>query len=208
MQETEPTPERAPDPWQRLADWRVRAEGTAEELDELADIVTLPLASWVATRIGSAMASPEDVVQSIIARLIEKRGKIPTGVAECRRFVFATARRVLLEFFRETERMRQIVPLSSSSSSSGVPDLEASWVSISKTKMRDEGVGRLVEALKTLDPVDRDILMRMKLEGETSETVGRRHGLSATNVRNRLSNAMVELRRLLADLDVTVFFPE
>lgn len=210
MQETDSSPERAPDPWQRLAAWRQADRGTADELDELALIVTLPVASWVATRIGAAMTTTEDVVQSTIARLIEKRTKIPTEPEACRRFLFAMARRVLLEFFRETEKLRQIVPLHGpdTSSSRAGQDFASSWSSASKTKMREDGVDRLIAALRTLDEVDRDILMRMKLEGESSASVGQRHGLTDGAVRMRLKKALERLRDQMSDMDLNDFFPE
>jgi len=132
----------------------------------------------------------EDLLQDVYVRIYEAALKeIPDRP---RKFVFATARNLLIDRARRT----QIIPIEA------MPDLDVLDIALDVPSpernaiARDE-LRRLQEALDRLPPRNREAVVLARIEGLTGREISQRMGLAEATVSHHLSNGIAALADML-----------
>lgn len=136
---------------------------------------------YVSRRVAPGDA--EDVVQSVMVKLLEHRDDI--GRDSVRAWLFAVTRNAVAEHYR---RLRPAVDLDSFGD---VPEREGADPS-------ERAIGGLTDCLqpmlRTLPAADADVLRRIDLEGESQVTLAGALGVPASTLKSRVQRARAKLR--------------
>lgn len=174
-----PPPDPQPDT-ARLA--REISAGELKRFDELYERISPALFAWARLKLLRELRSvvdPQDVVQEVWIRALEIFPRFDAGRAEFRPWLFSVAKRVLMEATRRHRAARHRPRAAGGTAAMFALDqVPESVTGISTRLARDESIGRFVEAVQDLEPVDRQILVHFGLEGLTGEEVAKRVGVS------------------------------
>lgn len=136
---------------------------------------------YVARRVNPGDA--DDVVQSVMVKLLERRGDI--GPDSVRAWLFAVTRNAVTDYYRQR---RPSVDLDS------FGDVPA----INNADPTDRTIGELTDCLEpmfgTLPDADADILRRIDLGGEAQTTLAASLGIPLSTLKSRVQRARLKLR--------------
>jgi RNA polymerase sigma-70 factor, ECF subfamily len=136
---------------------------------------------YVARRVTPGDA--DDVVQSVMVKLLERRGEIDGG--SVRAWLFAVTRNAVAEYYRQR---RPSVDL----------DSFGDVAEVDETDPAERTVGQLTDCLDpmlgTLPDSDADLLRRIDLEGEAQTALAASLGIPLSTVKSRVQRARVKLR--------------
>lgn len=141
------------------------------------------LRAFIRRRVGSD-ADADDLLQDVLARLVERRNEISGGSIPA--WLFTVARRAIVDRYRAR------------GGAAGVREADAA--------MADEGHGPTRELAACLEPMlmlldddDRALLRRVDMDGESQAEIARRLGVSVSTVKSRTQRARSRLRTALTD---------
>lgn len=134
------------------------------------------LREFVRRRIPSGV-DPEDVVQDVLLRLVERADGVPPGKVQA--WALTTARRAIVDLLRR----RRPVPLEEAPAAPGEDDLD-----------RTELAGCLRPMLDQLDADDRWVLGQVDAAGRSQAELARELGVAASTVKSRVQRARQRLR--------------
>jgi RNA polymerase sigma-70 factor, ECF subfamily len=132
----------------------------------------------------------EDLTAETFLKLIRSARRYDPAQGSARAWILAVARNVLRDWARRG-RLRHYVPLGN------LFDLESDAPSPEERLLREEEIGRLLDAVATLSAAERELIgLRYGSELDTAEVAGLL-GISEGNVRTRLWRALTRLRAAL-----------
>jgi RNA polymerase sigma-70 factor (ECF subfamily) len=132
----------------------------------------------------------EDLTAETFLKLVRSAGRFDPAQASPRTWILAIARNVLRDWGRR-QRLRQYVPLGN------LHDLVSDAPSPEERLLREEEVGRLLDAVATLPAADRELIGLRYGSGLDSAEVAGILGISEGSVRTRLWRALRRLRGTL-----------
>ena len=132
----------------------------------------------------------EDLTAETFLKLVRSAARFDPSQASPRTWILAIARNVLRDWGRR-RRLRQYVPLGN------LHDLVSEAPSPEERLLREEEVGRLLDAVATLPPADRELIGLRYGSGLDSAEVAGILGISEGSVRTRLWRALGRLRGVL-----------
>lgn len=139
------------------------------------------LRAYVARRV--AVADADDIVQSVMMKLIERRGDI--GPDSVRAWLFTVTRNAVAEYYRQH---RPGIDLDS------LGDIAEADV----TDPADRTIGALTDCLepmlRTLDRADAQVLRRVDIEGVPQIELAGTLGLPLSTLKSRVQRARTKLR--------------
>jgi RNA polymerase sigma factor (sigma-70 family) len=157
-------------------------------MDQLARALQLPaLQGYVAKRLGSEAA--EDLLQDVFVGLAQS-GRRPTRGVSLNLYVRGAARHQIFHRFEKSARERELfVPLQAAA------EARAEGEALDRLLARERR-RILVERLRELTPLQREILRRFYFAGEAHEDIERELGITPTRFRLQKSIALRRLRAL------------
>jgi RNA polymerase sigma-70 factor, ECF subfamily len=136
---------------------------------------------YVARRVNPGDA--DDVVQSVMVKLLERRGDI--GADSVRAWLFAVTRNAVAEYYRQH---RPSIDL----------DSFGDVVKDDSTDPADRTIGDLSDCLEpmfgTLPNADADLLRRIDLQGEAQTELAASLGVPLSTLKSRVQRARIKLR--------------
>lgn len=133
----------------------------------------------------------EDLTAETFLKLVRAAGQFDQRKGSARAWILTIARNVLADW-RRRARLRQYVSLGT------MHDLVCDAPSPEERLLREEAVGRLLDAVATLPEADRELIgLRYGSELDTAE-IAQTLGISEGNVRTRLWRVLRRLRGVLA----------
>jgi RNA polymerase sigma-70 factor (ECF subfamily) len=136
---------------------------------------------YVARRVNPGDA--DDVVQSVMVKLLERRGEIDAG--SVRAWLFTVTRNAVAEYFRQR---RPSVDLDSFGD---VPEAD-------RVDPAERAIGELTDCLepmlRALSESDGELLRRIDLEGEAQTELAASLGIPLSTVKSRVQRARTKLR--------------
>jgi RNA polymerase sigma-70 factor (ECF subfamily) len=136
---------------------------------------------YVSRRVNAGDA--DDVVQTVMVKLIERRGEIDGD--SVRAWLFAVTRNAVAEYYRQ---QRPLIDL----------DTFGDIAQTDKTDPADRAIGNLSDCLdpmlKTLDSSDADLLRRIDLEGGAQTDLATSLGMPLSTLKSRVQRARTKLR--------------
>ena len=172
------------------------ASEDGERFADLYQRVAPAIYAWASLRVGSGLKSvldPEDVVQEVWCRALDRFETYDAQRASFRTWIFAIANNVLLESFRRIRRPSGLAGASAVLTVSEIPD-EAT--SVSQRVARDESLRALIAHVTELEPDDRELLIYHGLEGLRHEDVAQLLSISADAAAKRWQRLLTRLRGL------------
>jgi RNA polymerase sigma-70 factor (ECF subfamily) len=139
------------------------------------------LRAYVARRVATGEA--DDIVQSVMVKLIERRGEI--GPGSVRAWLFTVTRNAVAEYYRQH---RPGIDLDS------VGDIAEA----DNEDPADRTIGALTDCLepmlRTLDESDADVLRRVDIEGVPQTALAESSGVPLSTLKSRVQRARTKLR--------------
>jgi RNA polymerase sigma-70 factor (ECF subfamily) len=132
----------------------------------------------------------EDLTAETFLKLVRSARRFDPTQGSPRTWILAIARNVLRDWGRR-QRLRQYVPLGN------LHDLVSDAPSPEERLLREEEIGRLLDAVATLPPADRELIGLRYGSGLDSAEVAETLGISEGSVRTRLWRALRRLRGVL-----------
>lgn len=125
----------------------------------------------------------DDVVQTVMVKLLERRGEIDAD--SVRAWLFTVTRNAVAEYYRQHR------PSIDLDSFGDVPDTDA-------RDPADRAIGNLSDCLdpmlRTLPDSDADLLRRIDLEGEAQTDLAASFGIPLSTLKSRVQRARTKLR--------------
>jgi RNA polymerase sigma-70 factor (ECF subfamily) len=132
----------------------------------------------------------EDLTAETFLKLVRSAGRYDPAQGSARGWILAIARNVLRDWGRR-DRLRQYV------TGGNLLDLASEGPSPEERLLRQEEIARLLDAVATLPPADRELIgLRYGSELDTAEVAGLL-GISQGSARTRLWRALGRLRAAL-----------
>jgi RNA polymerase sigma-70 factor (ECF subfamily) len=132
---------------------------------------------YVARRVNPGDA--DDVVQSVIVKLLERRGDI--GPDSVRAWLFAVTRNAVAEYYRQHR-----------------PQIDIDTFGDVAAKEEHDPIGELTDCLdpmlRTLPAADAEVLRRVDLEGEAQTTMAAALTIPLSTLKSRVQRARTKLR--------------
>jgi RNA polymerase sigma-70 factor (ECF subfamily) len=132
----------------------------------------------------------EDLTAETFLKLVRSAGRFDPARASPRTWILAVARNVLRDWGRR-QRLRQYVALGN------LHDLVSEAPSPEERLLREEEVGRLLDAVATLPAADRELIGLRYGSGLDSAEVAELLGITEGSMRTRLWRALGRLRGML-----------
>jgi RNA polymerase sigma-70 factor, ECF subfamily len=136
---------------------------------------------YVARRINPGDA--DDVVQSVMVKLLERRGEIDAD--SVRAWLFTVTRNAVAEYYRQHR------PLIDIESFGDIAEVDG-------TDVADRAIGNLSDCLdpmlRTLPVADTDLLRRIDLHGEAQTDLAASLGIPLSTLKSRVQRARTKLR--------------
>ena len=136
---------------------------------------------YVARRVN--LGDADDVVQSVMVKLLERRGEIDAD--SVRAWLFTVTRNAVNEYYRQHR------PSIDLDSFGDVPETDA-------TDPADRTIGNLSDCLdpmlRMLPESDADLLRRIDLQGEAQTDLAPRLGIPLSTLKSRVQRARAKLR--------------
>lgn len=136
---------------------------------------------YVSRRVNPGDA--DDVVQSVMVKLLERRGEI--GPESVRAWLFTVTRNAVAEYYR---RYRPGIPL----------DAFGDLAEITNLDPADSTIANLSDCLdpmlRMLSESDADVLRRIDLKGEAQTTLAAALGVPLSTLKSRVQRARTKLR--------------
>ena len=132
----------------------------------------------------------EDLTAETFLKVVRFADRFDRAKGHPNAWIFTIARNVLRDW-RRRARLRRHVPVG------GMYDLVQDAPSPEERLLREEEVGRLLDAVSALGPADRNLIGLRYGSGLEHEDIARTLGVSVGTVRTRLWRALGRLRRLL-----------
>jgi RNA polymerase sigma-70 factor (ECF subfamily) len=136
---------------------------------------------YVARRVNPGDA--DDVVQSVMVKLLERRGEIDAG--SVRAWLFTVTRNAVAEYFRQRR------PTIDLDSFGDVPEAD-------RVDPADRAIGELTDCLdpmlRALPESDGELLRRIDLEGEAQTELAASLGIPLSTLKSRVQRARTKLR--------------
>lgn len=136
---------------------------------------------YVSRRVNPGDA--DDVVQSVMVKLLERRGEIDAD--SVRAWLFTVTRNAVAEYYRQR---RPSVDL----------DSFGDFPETDDTDPADRAIGNLSDCLdpmlRTLPDADADLLRRIDLQGEAQTTLAMSLGVPLSTLKSRVQRARTKLR--------------
>lgn len=129
----------------------------------------------------------DDLVQETYLRLLRAREKAP--VRRPKSLLFATARNAALDFFRR----RRVVTIDSLADIERLSVLEDRPNAV-ETLCHDQELQLLADAIQTLPPRCREVVVLRKLHGHSHRDIAQRLGISEHTVNAHLAIGVLRLR--------------
>lgn len=146
----------------------------------------------VATNILGDRHAAEDCVQETFVRAWRSQDRFAEHRGSVRTWLFAIARNVAIDHLRA--RARRATPVEGDRVARLLPQQEAG-----DARVDDRVV--LAEALATLSPEHREVLVAVKLEGLTYAELAEQNGVPVATLRTRSYHALRALRATLGEED-------
>lgn len=170
--------------------------GNREAFAELVEPERLALEAFVRSRLGAAVAlelAVEDVLQETLLRAFQAVGKFECrGPESFKHWLRGIARHVIWEAASRVRR-RPRTELKAEPAADHTPG--------SRMLRRDERFDRLQEALDTLSPEHREVILLVRVEGLPIHEVSRRLNRTPHAVSNLLLRASRKLRERFGDTE-------
>lgn len=139
------------------------------------------LRAYVARRVDPADA--DDIVQSVMVKLLERRGDI--GADSVRAWLFAVTRNAVAEYYRRRRPMADL-------------DAFADLLENDTADPVDRTIGALSDCLQpmlgALQGADADLLRKIDLDGESQVTLAAALGVPLSTLKSRVQRARTKLR--------------
>lgn len=156
-------------------------------MELVADDFLTRLSGWVRRRVPSS-ADADDVVQSVLVRFVETRGR--RELSSPHAWLRTAARHAIADLHRARSR-----------NGAGSTELEpVEHVRDPKSDEHDdraEAAACLAPLLATLPEEERRLLTRVDVEGESQTAIARELGLSKSGLKSRVQRARTKLRDAL-----------
>lgn len=140
------------------------------------------LRAYVSRRV--APADSDDIVQSVMLKLLERRGEIETD--SVRAWLFAVTRNAVAEYYRQK---RPAVDLDA------LPDLAETGTSDAAERTIGALSDCLAPMLGALAEADADVLRRIDLEGQSQIDLAASLGVPLSTLKSRVQRARTKLRK-------------
>lgn len=160
-----------------------RPEAVGELYDRFGSLVYRLAFQAMPTR-----AEAEDAVQEIFVRLWRTAGRYDPKRAALVTWVMLISRRHLVDKLRRTRARIRTGSLDSGQQGEAVAQAAASRME------RDERFGALVRRIEALPDLQRTVVMRAYLGGQTLRQIGEELGTPLGTIKSALSRALVRLR--------------
>lgn len=151
-------------------------------MELVADDFLARLKSYVRRRVPSS-ADAEDVVQTVLLRLLEARGARPPASPHA--WLLAAARRAIVDLHRARAR------------DGTEPTQALDEPSIPEAEDLSDAAACLAPLLAGLPEDERRLLVRVDVEGASQAALARELGLSASGMKSRVQRARTRLREAL-----------
>lgn len=168
----------------------------SEGLREMIEVYSPFVYTIVYSKLRNILAADdiEEFVSFVFSRVYENRSEINLARGSLKGYLSTLTKRMSIdEYRRHTARIKTV----------GITDEQAA--AIADVRDLQEDVERsleeqaLVKALKQLEPMDRDILVRKYYYHQTSADIGRAMHMTDAAVRKRISRAMDKIRHMLTN---------
>lgn len=148
------------------------------------------LCAWLTRRFGHHAIEPEEVAQAAF----EKLSRLDTldHVQNDRAFLYKTATNVALMRLRSANRNREFIDSELVFIGPQVDDITPERIHDSKTRL-----ATLQRSIQKLPSKQREILRRVRIEGQTYHHIAKQTGWSPADISRQLRAAMERLRQLV-----------
>jgi RNA polymerase sigma-70 factor (ECF subfamily) len=136
---------------------------------------------YVSRRVNPGDA--DDVVQSVMVKLLERRGEIDAH--SVRAWLFAVTRNAVAEYYRQSRPSVDLDSFGDVAAADGTDPAERTIARLSDC---------LDPMLRTLPDADADLLRRIDLEGEAQTGLAASLGIPLSTLKSRVQRARVKLR--------------
>jgi RNA polymerase sigma factor (sigma-70 family) len=133
----------------------------------------------------------EDLTAETFLKVVRAAGRFDAGKGSAKAWIMTVARNVLADW-RRRARLRQYVAVG------GMYDLVCEAPSPEERLLREEEVGRLLDAVAGLGSADREIIGLRYGAGMSTAELAHTLGISEGNVRTKLWRTLARLRRVLS----------
>jgi len=133
----------------------------------------------------------EDLTAETFFKVLRSAGRFDPDRGSSKAWILTVARNVLADW-RRRARVRQYVAIG------GIHDLVYEAPSPEERLMKEEEVGRLLDAVAGLDPADRELIGLRYGSGLHTAEMAQILAISEGNVRTRLWRVLGRLRKVLA----------
>jgi RNA polymerase sigma-70 factor, ECF subfamily len=145
------------------------------------------LRAFIRRRVGSD-ADADDLMQDVLAKLVERRGEVSEEGAPA--WLYTVARRAIVDRYRARAA-------GGGAERRGLP-------AVAEVVEEDAGAARelalcLEPMLERLDPAERELLRRVDMEGMSQAEIARELGVSVSTVKSRTQRARAKLLGVLSE---------
>ncbi len=169
-------------------------KGDREAFDGLAECVRVRLAALVRSRLGDRLRSEaEDVLQETLLRAFQSLDRFEwQGEGSFFRWLSTIAEHVILNAARHERRHRSLRLDRDRADDAPSP---------SKGLLRDERFERFEQAVQSLSPTYREVILLARIEGLSVKEISKRMGRSEDAVMQLLSRALRKLRAAFGETE-------
>ncbi len=170
--------------------------GNEGALDAYFERMRPRLEAWIATRLGGFIRSRLDVEDILQETLLQAFRGIPDLDLRGSQAAFAWLRRIAENRIRDACDHQRAAKRDAARNRDLHSRMMASWTSPSLAAVRREEHEQLLNCLRRLPEIQREIIRLIRIEGKSYAEAGERLGISAKNAGVRLVRAMKALKDL------------
>lgn len=150
------------------------------------------LCGWLRRRFGAGPPEPEDVAQAAFRKIAEVEDF--SAILDPRAFLYTVAARTAVSGLRHRSRTQAFIDRELQENGAQVEEITPERICLQKERLR-----HAEEALAELSPIQREIVYRSRVLGQTYMRISEETGLSQATISRHLQSALMAVSRGLGD---------
>ena len=150
------------------------------------------LCGWLRRRFGAGPPEPEDVAQAAFRKIAEVDDF--SAIIDPRAFLYTIAARTAVSGLRHRSRTQAFIDRELQENGAQIDEITPERVFLHKERLR-----QVEKGLAELSPIQREIVYRNRVLGQTYMCISEETGLSQATISRHLQSALIAVSRGLAD---------